>query len=31
MLYIPIGLIFFLAFWFLFALLVGLIQIGILQ
>ena len=31
MLYIPIGLVFFLAFWFLFALLVGLIQIGILQ
>jgi len=31
MFYIPIGLIFFLAFWFLFALLVGLIQIGILQ
>jgi uncharacterized membrane protein len=31
MLYIPIGLVFFLAFWFLFAVLVGLIQIGILQ
>src|SRR5262249_30898735 len=31
MLYIPIGLLFFLAFWFLFALLVGLIQIGVLQ
>lgn len=31
MLYIPIGLVFFLAFWFLFALLVALIQIGILQ
>ena len=31
MLYIPISLVFFLAFWFLFALLVGLIQIGILQ
>lgn len=31
MLYVPLGLVFFLAFWFLFALLVGLIQIGILQ
>src|SRR5882724_5229362 len=31
MLYIPIALVFFLAFWFLFALLVALIQIGILQ
>ena len=31
MFYVPIGLIFFLAFWLLLALLVGLIQIGILQ
>src|SRR6266853_501106 len=31
MFYIPIGLLFFVAFWFLLALLVGLIQIGILQ
>lgn len=31
MFYNPLGLIFFLAFWFLFALVVGLIQIGILQ
>jgi len=31
MLYVPIGLLFFVAFWFLFVLLVGLIQIGILQ
>jgi uncharacterized membrane protein len=31
MFYVPIGLIFFLAFWFLLALLVALIQIGILQ
>ncbi len=31
MLYIPIGLLFFLAFWFLFAVLVALIEIGILQ
>jgi uncharacterized membrane protein len=31
MFYVPIGLIFFLAFWFLLAVLVGLIQIGILQ
>jgi uncharacterized membrane protein len=31
MFYIPIGLLFFVAFWFLLALLIGLIQIGILQ
>src|ERR1043166_147604 len=31
MFYIPIGLLFFIAFWFLLALLIGLIQIGILQ
>jgi uncharacterized membrane protein len=31
MFYIPLGLLFFLAFWFLFALVVGLIQIGLLQ
>src|SRR6266853_513089 len=31
MFYIPIGLLFFVAFWFLLALLVALIQIGILQ
>ena len=31
MFYVPIGLLFFVVFWFLLALLVGLIQVGILQ